>query len=432
MANTNTAIAPLSTPEPQIIFNVLSPKEGKSMLVLLFFFNIALGAVLMELINHLRYDVQLLRKPGWGQPAKLASRVAYFMCRLLSPLVLVLFILWNTLKHLECKAMSRALYSVALLLFSAVSLTFTQRTMALYGWRKNVVIPLSIWYTAYVVLGCASVPAWGVGYTMPGADFCSATASKEVWAEMLNLGYQCMGMGLDLVMLVLTLHRLLEGGISSLWRGRPRPSGSLEGQGISQMLIRQGFHFYVLQFSSDMFLIASYFGFSDLSYTALGLAFAFSIPPIAATAAFRGLGVNSSNGKHTVVNEIMTSGGSPSGAVPTHVSQTSAHPGRTTRIMWGSKVHPFHRSKPVDASHIKVTVGTVSRTDHGDIIDWPQHHDEDAIEDDKTDKDDIEMQRQVPKLTVDDRSVTGTSRRSFEERSASIEKVDLDNLAGHR
>ncbi|EST07264.1 hypothetical protein PSEUBRA_003443 [Kalmanozyma brasiliensis GHG001] len=431
MANSNTTIAYLSTPNPQIIFNVISPKDGKAMLILLFFMNIALGAVVMETLNHLRYDFQLARKPGWLQPAKFASRIAYFLCRILSPLVLVMFVLWASLKHVDCHATASAMYSLALVLFSMVTLIFMQRTMALYSWRKSIVFPLSIWYVLFVVVGFGTVPRWGIGFTIPGTDFCGQDPRKGVHrVQVWNILYKCIGMGLDLTLLLLMLHRLLDGGIASLWRGRP--SGSLNGQGISMVLIRQGFHFYVLQVCSDIFLITVFFTL-DGSYGALGLACAFSIPPIAATAAFRGLGVNSSNnGKHTEVNEIMSSDGSPSGAVPTTVGQTTVHAGRTTRVMWGSKINPFHRSNLVDASNIKVTVGTVSRTDHNGIADWPQHQDDDDVVDDLEDKDDIEMQRQVPKLTLDDRSITGTSRTSFEEGSASIEKVGLDDAASHR
>lgn len=68
----------------EIIFNVLPPSVGKSFMVLLIVMCICLGATVMELFNHLRFDFQLIRKHGWSQPAKLFSRLAYLMCRYLS------------------------------------------------------------------------------------------------------------------------------------------------------------------------------------------------------------------------------------------------------------------------------------------------------------------------------------------------------------
>ncbi len=88
---------------PEIIFNVLPPSVGKSFLVLLIAMSFCLGANVMEFFNHIRFDIQLIRKPGWTDPAKAASRVAYLICRYISIIGLTLIILFLSLKLDHCR-----------------------------------------------------------------------------------------------------------------------------------------------------------------------------------------------------------------------------------------------------------------------------------------------------------------------------------------
>lgn len=402
--------------EPETIFNVAPPADGKSTLVLLLCMNMSLGAVLMQFFSHLRYDYHLILKPGWTQPAKLVSRVAYFMCRLLPLAATSTFIMWVSLKNQDCAAMLTTVYTLAMFIFDAVVLIFVQRTMALYAWKRSVVIPLAAYYLSLLLVGAIAVPAWGVGLRIPGTAFCTANARRhETRTIVWNVVYKTLSMGLDLVLLLLTLHRLLEGGLRSTFSSQK--GHGLRGQGISSLLIRQGFHFYVLQFASDVFLISSYFGFKDDSYSGLGLPLVFAVPPIAAAAAFRDVGQKASTlltNKPERINEIMSSDDTPSrGGLSSKPGASAVHPGRTTRIMWGSKVSPHHDRPDLDTRGIRVTVGTVSRTDHAD-----RAHDEwrgnDSVE---ADRDDIEMQRQLPKLTIDGRAVSDTGRASLDAKS---------------
>ncbi|EST08906.1 hypothetical protein PSEUBRA_001628 [Kalmanozyma brasiliensis GHG001] len=409
----------VAIPAPEIIFNVLPPADGKSALILLFLYCISLGAVLMELCNHIQYDIQLIRKPGWTEPAKLASRLAYLLCRILPPTCSLMFIFYLSLKDQDCGAVALALDTLTMFLLDAVMLIFLQRTMALYAWKRSIVVPLTIYYIVLLAASAVSVPFWGVGYHIPTTRFCAFnTRRHETQTIVSNLIYKCLSMGLDLTLLLLTLHRLLDGGLASVWRRSKgqRHIPGLKGQGISSFLIRQGFHFYVLQLVSDIFLVVAWFSFKEMTYQGLGAPVMYAIPPIAATAAFRDIGARASAvaGRQTQrVNEIMDSTSSPSsnhvGMRVTHATvpaglhdpnfkaspatSGAAHPGRTTRIMWGSKTAPFSRSHhyPTEANNhgIRVTVGTVSRTEDVDR-DW--NHNSPRYSSDNADT--IEMSRQ--------------------------------------
>ena len=49
------------------------------------------GASLLDLVQHIGFDIKLVTtRDGWNRPAKVVSRVAYLLCRTLSPTVLLL------------------------------------------------------------------------------------------------------------------------------------------------------------------------------------------------------------------------------------------------------------------------------------------------------------------------------------------------------
>jgi hypothetical protein len=52
------------------------------------------GASLLDLVQHIGFDIKLVTtRDGWNRPAKVVSRVAYLLCRTLSPTVLLLVLL---------------------------------------------------------------------------------------------------------------------------------------------------------------------------------------------------------------------------------------------------------------------------------------------------------------------------------------------------
>ncbi|KAJ9477142.1 hypothetical protein PHBOTO_000853 [Pseudozyma hubeiensis] len=400
--------------DPQIIFNVIPPSSGKAYLILLIVMCLCQGALTMELLNHLRFDVRLMRKPGWTDPAKLISRLAYFICRYLSVTILGTIICFITLKSNNCTALPMAFQIMGMFLLDAVLLLFVQRTMALYNWSRNVTIPLSVFYCLVVVSSAICTPFYGVGFRIPHTEFCAFdTRSYLTRTVVANVVFRSLSISLDTVMLLLTLHRLLDGGLKAVWHKKPQQLfTSLHDSSLSGFLIRQGLHFFVLQLGTDIFFLTTYFSFTENAYKDLGTAFAFTIPPIAAAAAFRDVGkkVPMFTAKRpTKVNEIIASDDTPSGGIsartgtantrnsavepnaavltapaapgtPTRVNafvlqarsnlgfSGSPSPEKTTsRVSWAAGRKSINRFRPdpveEEDSGVLITVGTVSRID---------------------------------------------------------------------
>ena len=457
---------------PEIIFNVLPPSAGKSFLVLLVVMCFCLGAVTMELFNHIRFDIQLIRKSGWTQPAKFVSRIAYLSCRYLSVVCLTLVVLFLCLKFDDCRAMPEAFNILGMVLLDSVSLVFVQRTMALYSWKPKIVVPLTFYYCVVLAAAAVCIPFYGKGYRIPGTEFCAYDTQRHLTRTLVaNVVYKSLSMGLDIIMLLLTLHRLLDGGLKAIRTKKPSQLYSgLSDRSLSSFLIRQGFHFYVLQLGTDILFVSTYFSFSEPSYQVLGTALVFCIPPIAAAAAFREMGkkaslITAKNGSK--VNEIMNSTASPSGdnsgtrntrargsgaalsnpaaggsnggptasGVNSYVLEarsqagTSVAPEKTTRISWGGRRNNFTRSRPdptdLENNGILVTIGTVSRSED---VDQEWDAGSPRYSSDNPDPETLEMQRQWPRLAIKNAHSDEAAHRSSEGHS-STEKVDPDGVA---
>lgn len=469
--------AAMAAAQPEIIFNVLPPAAGKSFMVLLIVMCLCLGAVTVEMFNHIGFDIRLIRKPGWNRPAKLISRLAYLSCRYLSVISLTLVVLFLSIKSENCKGMAEAFNILGMILLDSVSLVFVQRTMALYGWKPKIVVPLTLYYFVVLAAAAVCIPFYGVGYRIPGTEFCAYDTRRDLTRTLVaNIVYKSLGMGLDIIMLLLTLHRLLDGGLKAIWSKQPQQLYSgLNDRSLSSFLIRQGVHFYVLQLGTDIFFVSTYFSMSEPSYQVLGNALVFCIPPIAAAAAFREMGKKASlitAKTGSKVNEIMNSTASPSGdnsgtrgargprgsagglsngapahtdsigagGVNSYVLQARSTPGgddstvvapeKTTRISWGGRRHNFatrSRNDPtadLEDNGILVTVGTVSRSEEVDQ-DWdggsPRYSS------DNPDPETLEMQRQWPRLAF--KSPHSEAAHKSSEGHSSTEKVDPDGVA---
>lgn len=424
-------------PTPEIIFNIIPPTDGKNALIFVCLMCVSLGAVTCDVVSHLRYDYLLIRKPGWSQPSKVLSRTAYLMCRYVPPFSVTVSLMFPLLKYQNCRVMGEWVKILGILSFDPVVLVFVLRTMALYSWKRAVVVPLTVCYIVVVIISIICVPFWGRGFDLPGTDFCGFDTQRHVTPTIVShILYKVTSMIFDLVLLLLTLHRLLEGGLSSVWRGKSQRSG-LNGQGISSYLISQGLHFYVLQLACDVFLLAAWFGFRDVTLQRLPAAFSCSIPPIAATHAFRNIGIRASSrsskgSQH--INEIMDSEDELSGGHTTpgtrrsiaplaagkvaaelesptlQEGQATAYPERTSRITWGGEKH--HLAQPQDdASESKgifVTVGPVSRVDEARTPRYSSDSDEQG---------NIELRQQLPTLSAKDEKAD-----QFDD-SSSTEKI---------
>lgn len=463
-----------SAMQAEIIFNVLPPSAGKSFMVLLIIMCLCLGAVVMELFNHIRFDINLIRKSGWSQPAKLVSRLAYLSCRYLSVVCLTLVVLFLSLKFDDCKAMPEAFNILGMILLDSVSLVFVQRTMALYSWKAKIVTPLTLYYCVVLAAAAVCIPFYGVGYRIPGTEFCAYDTRRHLTRTLVaNVVYKSLSMGLDVIMLLLTLHRLIDGGLKAILNKKPQQLYSgLNDRSLSSFLIRQGFHFYVLQLGTDIFFVSTYFSLTEPSYQVLGTALVFCVPPIAAAAAFREMGKKASlitqrNGSK--VNEIMNSTGSPSGdnsaaargtrglrgsaaaisganhgaesavdpsaaGVNSFVLQARSNPGngsaqpeKTTRISWGGRRNITRsRNDPTEVDNgILVTIGTVSRSEE---VEEQWDAGSPRYSSDNPDPDTLEMQRQWPRLAIKSPNPGSEAAHRSSEGHSSSEKVDPDGV----
>lgn len=302
------AMAPTS---PVLIFQVLPPSQSVSFLVLLLTMCICLGVVIAEIYNHIAFDIDIICKPGWTHPAKCISRCAYLICRYVSAACLIMVICFMTLKISDCKAPPLAFSLLGMFLWDSVSLLFLLRTMALWGWDRRVTVPLGAYYLLVLVAAIVCVPFYGEGIRIPGTQFCAFETKRDETRSLIStVVYKTIHMMFDLVMLLLTLHRLLDGGLKSIWiKG---PSKLKEGLPLTRFLIYQGFHFYVIQLVVDTVFIATYYSVDETSYQVLGTAFEFCIPPIAASAAFREMGkrTQSPATHRTLPNDISSSNNS--------------------------------------------------------------------------------------------------------------------------
>lgn len=305
-----------SQPDPmsgpiEHIFQIVPDEDSPALLLLILFVGMCLGAVVIELLNHAWFDIELIRKPGWTQPMKCISRLAYFLCRYLSAVCLMLVLLYVTAGYPDCSAAALAFNILGMFFWNSVALLFVLRTMALYSWKRAVVVPLVIYYAIVATVSAISLPFYGVGKRVPQTQFCSYdTKSHAVQHLIAGSVYQGLGMGLDLTLLLLTLHRLLDGGLMSIFtRKTSRLNSGLTS--LTSFLIYQGFHFYVFQFGTDAFYLTSTFAFTKEYYQLIGNIMEYTIPSIVASAAFRDMGKRAQEfNRHGVqVNEIFDSSG---------------------------------------------------------------------------------------------------------------------------
>ncbi|GAC98201.1 hypothetical protein PHSY_005790 [Pseudozyma hubeiensis SY62] len=369
----------------ETVFNVLSPSDGKAYLILLIIMSLCLGALTMDLFNHLRFDYRLVTKPGWSKPAILASRSAYLCCRYLSVVVMTLILCFPLLKLGNCTPIPLVYDILAMFLLDSVAYIFVSRTMALYSFKRKVCVPLGIFFGMVLIAAALCIPNYGEGVRIEGTEFCLFVSHKHLTrTKVINITYKTLSMTLDLTLLLLTLHRLLEGGLASIFNTKRQRFGA-NNLSLSGFLIRQGFHFYALQFGTDVFLITAYFSFPNEAYKDLGTILGFCIPPIVASKAFREIGKKAHEiGIHNArqINEIVTdsasgirptkSGAASRPAAPAMVV-TSAAPMRDqdgvgtqtiTRQYWDGR-RTFDHGR-ADLTGIVVTHGVVSRIDEGE------------------------------------------------------------------
>jgi preprotein translocase subunit SecG len=160
-------------------------------------------------------------------------------------------------------------------LLNAVPLVFVIRTISLYTFDKRVCIPLLVAYAVCFGVSLSALPFWGVNLDIPGSDgWCvydtrrqERTPYNAAWRSeqprlascfdaMLTLFAAGCGMLLDLTVILLTLHRLTEGGLGAVFRRKDRQQ--ISASRLSATLLRQGFQYFVLIFVTDVLFLALY------------------------------------------------------------------------------------------------------------------------------------------------------------------------------
>lgn len=298
---------------PVTIFNLLPPAMGESLLTALLISGMFFGVLLIETIKHIGYDVRLICKPGWSVPSKCITRLTYFGCRYLSIAGFVLLFGTLAFEMDHCKAFAWTSIIVVLFLFACNTLIFVYRTIALYAWDFKVVSPVLTLFALSLVAAAACVPFDPSADNIPGTKFCVFSPSTHPAVNLITIIlYRASSALLDIVLFALTLHRLLEGGLKSLWSRKTTQlfSGTFDSS-LSSYLVRQGFHFYAVQVVCDAFFISAYFGFQEPFFKIIPAAMYLCVPSLAAAGAFRDTGKKASeigvqNALH--VNEIMGSG----------------------------------------------------------------------------------------------------------------------------
>lgn len=142
----------------------------------------------------------------------------------------------------------------------------------------------------------ASLPFWGTSYYIPGTNFCTYDAERDQPSRVItNIVYKLCSVLLEAIVLLLTLHRLMEHGISGLWRHRK----AIGLTPLPKVLISQGFIYFVMVVIVDVIFLALYFSTpsSDPGLQLAGSALVFSIQPMMAARLYLTVG-KASNVRH--------------------------------------------------------------------------------------------------------------------------------------
>lgn len=222
---------------PDVIFYHLPPNFAQAFIVLMQIFAAFLGMSIFDLVCHFSFDVQLLFSKGWREPFKVIARLSYLTCRYTSPVLLICVIIFMTVPIKDCASFITGVNAVLVLNLNAVSLIFVHRTMVLWDWEARIVIPLIAAWLCVLGVSIVVLPWYGVGMSLPNSNFCIFDTRRQERMPY-TLSYKISSLALDFAIMCLTLHRLLEGGLRSLFTGKGR--SFIGNTGLSKTLARQG------------------------------------------------------------------------------------------------------------------------------------------------------------------------------------------------
>jgi hypothetical protein len=283
--------------------NALAPGLLAAMLVYAF----CLGIIFLEVLGNIGYDYALLKRKGWSEPIKASNRFAYFLSRYGAFVFLTMTIIYmnnSTSSNEHCRRFAIGVNVMWILPLIFVDLIFVQRTLAVYGWHRAMVAFLGTIYVCYSALSIYAIVEFGYGYQIPNSQFCAyqvRPTNVQPHAGVF-IGYISLTILLDTLILTLTTHRLIEGGLlnlpnlivsksSDLRRDRAarKAAGHATGEiSLSGLLLRQGVgYFIILEGSRLAFLIVYYTLNNSTSYQILVSGILGTVGPVMAGMLFR-------------------------------------------------------------------------------------------------------------------------------------------------
>lgn len=251
-------------------------KQAPSLLANMLLLSFGLGLITMELFGNIAYDIRLLKKEGWKEPMKASNRISYFFCRLGSAAFLILTILFLNVPGMDCKRTGRVINILFWFALILADFIFFQRTLAVYGWRRDIVISLSIGMLSYAVMSLYSIIYFGIGYQIPLSEFCGYQVASiyDQPHGTIFIIFICLMLVFNTAILLLTTHKLMEGGLTNTFalistksqdllksKEERKAAGHDVGEFfISNLLLRQGIGYFLI-------LVLSYIVFLTLYYT---------------------------------------------------------------------------------------------------------------------------------------------------------------------
>ncbi|PWN34180.1 uncharacterized protein FA14DRAFT_173882 [Meira miltonrushii] len=288
-----------------IVFHHVPNSQAPGLLGAMLVFAFCLGVISLELVFNLGYDYKLIKRIGWKEPHSALNRLAYFLCRYGSFLFFLITLIFMNAPGTDCDRFAIAVNVMWVIPFIFVDLIFVQRTLAVYGWNMLLTVSLGSLYLIYVALCSYSVIKFGRGYKIPYSDFCAYqtfSTHSEPHATAFIVFFVIMTL-LDTLVLLLTTHRLLEGGLLSLGEviltkvskicetrlpNRSQEKTEEEEESLKGLLLRQGIiYFLILEFSRFAFLIVYYTVNNNTSFQVLICGIIVLIGPLMAGMLFR-------------------------------------------------------------------------------------------------------------------------------------------------
>lgn len=220
-----------------VVYYHLSSKFAQSVVIMTQVVSAFFGISVFDLVCHFSFDIQLIFSKGWTEPRKVIARVNYLLCRYTSPSILITMVIFMTSPIGNCSAAVHAMQALYVINLNTVSFIFVHRTMIIWEWETRVVLPLTLAWLCVVGASIVAIPKFGDGVRIADTKFCLYVTERQPGMPY-TLTSKLLCFALDLTVMSLTLQRLLEGGLRSIYTGKGRRF--IGATTLSKTLARQG------------------------------------------------------------------------------------------------------------------------------------------------------------------------------------------------